>query len=381
MLWILCTLIDLGVAVWVLFRPSGATRQDERITAARAWRAAIATAVAFVVKVLILRAKGLHLFGVIHLAYLDLVVALPLVGASVFLARFLPAGGRFPRRPTRSVKAASIAMLFLLPVGVYATYVEPFRLTLERASFRVSAERSGDGRLRIGIISDIQTNRVTAYEHRAVDRLMGESPDVILFPGDLFQGSSEAFIRQTPALRALLQKLSAPGGVYMVLGDVDEARQIESVLVGTQVRLLVNEIVRISVGDRTLTIGGIERAFDSEQARRTIAQLESAPGQDDIRILLAHYPDPILLLSPNTRVDLMAAGHTHGGQICLPLFGPPMIASHVPRHIGAGGLHQLDGRRIYVSRGVGCERGQAPRIRFLAPPEVAVVEILASKAN
>jgi uncharacterized protein len=74
-------------------------------------------------------------------------------------------------------------------------------------------------------------------------------------------------------------------------------------------------------------------------------------------------------------VDLVVAGHTHGGQLQLPLVGPPMIASRVPRDVGAGGLHVLDGRRIYVSRGVGVERGQSPNLRLGAPPEVAVVTL------
>ena len=52
-----------------------------------------------------------------------------------------------------------------------------------------------------------------------------------------------------------------------------------------------------------------------------------------------------------------------------------MIASRVPRSVGAGGLHSLDGRRIYVSRGVGVERGQAPRLRLGAVPEVSLITL------
>ncbi len=71
----------------------------------------------------------------------------------------------------------------------------------------------------------------------------------------------------------------------------------------------------------------------------------------------------------------MVAGHTHGGQVQLPIVGPLTIASRVPRSVGAGGLHDLRGRTIYVSRGVGVERGQAPRLRLGAPPEVAIVTL------
>ena len=71
----------------------------------------------------------------------------------------------------------------------------------------------------------------------------------------------------------------------------------------------------------------------------------------------------------------MVAGHTHGGQVQVPYAGPPTIASQVPRGVGAGGLHELEGRRVYVTRGVGVERGQAPKLRIGSPPEVSVLTL------
>jgi predicted MPP superfamily phosphohydrolase len=123
-------------------------------------------------------------------------------------------------------------------------------------------------------------------------------------------------------------------------------------------------------------VAGIELDYRSRNARRTLAQLEHAPGEGDIRIALAHRPDAVRRLSPHTRVDLTVAGHTHGGQVQLPVVGPLTIASRVPREVGAGGLHELDGRSIYVSRGVGAERAQAPRLRLGAVPEVSLITLL-----
>ena len=64
-------------------------------------------------------------------------------------------------------------------------------------------------------------------------------------------------------------------------------------------------------------------------------------------------------LSESTRVDLALAGHTHGGQVALPFFGPPYTSSPLPRKY-AGGLHDYQGTLLHVSRGVGMERGPAP---------------------
>jgi hypothetical protein len=73
-------------------------------------------------------------------------------------------------------------------------------------------------------------------------------------------------------------------------------------------------------------------------------------------------------------VDLARAGHTHGGQVALPFFGPPITLSRLPRRY-AGGLNDYQGIPLHVSRGVGMERGTAPQIRFLVPPEVCVVDV------
>jgi uncharacterized protein len=104
--------------------------------------------------------------------------------------------------------------------------------------------------------------------------------------------------------------------------------------------------------------------------RRHIRRIVWGPR---IRIALAHRPDTVRRLAADTRVDLTVAGHTHGGQVQLPVVGPLTIASGVPRQVGAGGLHKLDGRWIYVSRGVGVERAQAPRLRLGAVPEVSLI--------
>ena len=85
-----------------------------------------------------------------------------------------------------------------------------------------------------------------------------------------------------------------------------------------------------------------------------------------MRIVFGHQPDYVIPLTAAGGVDLALAGHTHGGQVALPLFGPPYTSSPLPRRY-AGGLHDYQGTLLHVSRGVGMERGPAPQIRFLVP--------------
>ena len=107
--------------------------------------------------------------------------------------------------------------------------------------------------------------------------------------------------------------------------------------------------------------------------RRALAQ-----GREDgaIRILHSHRPDPVLELPRSARVDLTVAGHTHGGQVVIPGLGPPVTFSAVPRAVGRGGLHAVGANAIYVSPGVGLERSQAPPVRLLNRPAVAVLDLV-----
>ncbi len=272
---------------------------------------------------------------------------------------------------------ASWASLGLIAVGIDATFIEPFRLRVETARVAVSPQRAGAEPIRIGVLTDLQTNGVTAYERSAVALLMAQHPDIVLLPGDVFQGSAAQFDATRDALRDLFARLAeAPGGVFLVLGDTDgDGQHLWEMLRSTPVRFLVNETTRINVRGRRITIGGTELRYNTSAARGIVEGLEHAAEDDDIRILLAHRPDVVLGLQPQSRIDLVVAGHTHGGQIVVPGFGPLMTLSSVPRAVAAGGFHQLEGNRIYVSRGVGCERNQAPRIRLFCPPEVSLLTV------
>ncbi|MBI4496366.1 MAG: metallophosphoesterase family protein [Chloroflexi bacterium] len=376
------TAADVAAALVLLGWASRWKRQQAALGSTilgRLTRAGVITVVAlvvFVAKLATLGRTGVNFFGLIHLIYLDIVVVIPLLGLALLGAGRVRRGAAALPEVAGRARLLAVGMCLLALVGVYASWIEPFRLQLETATVPLAPERLGSAALRVGVLADIQTTRVTEYERDALDRLMALSPDLILLPGDLFQGEPGQFERELPALRDLVARLSAPAGVYFVLGDTDQQERVARILAGTEVRLLVNEVVRTTARDRQITIGGIELNVESPAAQATIRQLETAAGTDDLRVLLTHRPDAALTMPPATRIDLVVAGHTHGGQVQLPIVGPLLTLSNVPRRVAAGGLHDLgDGRRVYVSRGVGVERGQAPRLRFLCPPEITLLQL------
>jgi len=317
-------------------------------------------------------AGTVHAFGVIRMGFLVGVVSVPVVGMALLAARAL---GRVAMTPA-SLALALIGCL-AAPLGYWMAWVEPYDLRVEETTLTLAAERAGVAPVRVGILADLQCEDVGEYERGAVATLLAQKPDLILVPGDLFQGTEEEFARWREPLMELLATLDAPGGVYFVPGDTDHQSTINALRESTDWTILINDVVDVRVRDRHLRIAGMANRASLAVAR----DLESMPGDADVRIIMSHAPDTVLHLNGRPRVDLIVAGHTHGGQIVVPGFGPPITLSSVPREIAAGGLHTHGGRAIYVSRGVGLERRQAPRVRLLCPPEVSVLTLQSSASG
>jgi hypothetical protein len=141
---------------------------------------------------------------------------------------------------------------------------------------------------------------------------------------------------------------------------------------GTGVRWLNDETLTLEGEGWTIELVGVTCTHKPfEDAPRLGRLLKQDP--DRFRILLYHTPD----LAPDASqmgIDLQLSGHTHGGQIRLPLFGALYPSSLYGKRFEAG-RYSLDGLTLYVTRGIGMEGRGAPRVRFLCPPEVTVWEI------
>ncbi len=323
-------------------------------------------------------ALGIDAFGLMHLGYLFVVIGVPVAALGVLGVRVVDRGGssRSSIRLTGPVVVMTVVAVGFAPLGFYMTHIEPYWLSVEAIGpVPVPAVRAGHDPIRIAVLTDYQVRHIGDYEVHAIDELLAAHPDIVLLPGDVFQDDEAAFQRELPALRAQFARLDVPGGAFVVDGDTDPIEHLRLMSAGTPVRLLDNEIVQTRVRDRTVTIGGIELDYGSDRARALARDLDSRPGDDDIRILLAHRPDAAWDVPIPARTDLVVTGHTHGGQVSVPGFGPLLTLSRVPRSVAAGGLHDLDGRQLFVGRGVGVERGQAPQIRLLVRPQIGVLTL------
>ncbi|UDY37431.1 metallophosphoesterase [Dermatobacter hominis] len=313
---------------------------------------------------------GLSSFGGVHGLYLAVVVSVPLLGVGVLVTTIVRPVAEQGRRTSVLVLGTALVLPALL--GFYATHVAPFQLRVETVDAAVEPGRDGHDTIRIAVLSDIQTTGAGDLEREAVRAAMAADPDIVLIPGDVLQADGAELEAAVPAMRELLGELRAPGGVYMVGGDVETPERLWAK--PESIRMLDDEVVTTTVGDRTVAIGGTRLDFDSPDAQRVKDEL-LAQDAGTVRILLSHRPDTVLGLPPASGVDLTVAGHTHGGQVSVPFVGPLVTLTAVPRSVAAGGLHEVAGNRIYVSPGIGMERGHAPQIRFGVPPTVGIVDL------
>jgi predicted MPP superfamily phosphohydrolase len=307
----------------------------------------------------------------VHHAYLALAVTVPSVAAASLVV-----GLR--RGSSRAARVVGVALLLPAALGAYATHVEPYRLRVDTHELVVAERRWGDDPVRVAVLADLQANHIGAHERRAVDEVLALDPDVIILPGDLFQGRTYQLRERRDDFRRELSRLQAPGGVYFVRGDVDQGRvdRTRSLLDGLDhITVLHDEVEETEVGDRTLRIGGTRLDYDSRAADEVRAELLDTPDDGPFTVLVSHRPDTVLELPPDSRVDLTVAGHTHGGQVVVPVLGPLIANTGIPRDVARGGLHEVDGNTLYVGPGVGMARGEAPQVRFLSRPAVAAITL------
>jgi hypothetical protein len=246
-------------------------------------------------------------------------------------------------------------------------FVEPYYL--EVTETQVVTDTPAREPLRVVVLADVQTDRFGEFEDDVARRVARLDPDLVVMPGDLLDVAPEHYREALPGALAFLEKLEARHGVFFVEGDHDLV--VEHYRRGG-VSVLDNEIAELDIGGRTVALAGTELNYTTEEAAEAIEALEDHPAE--LKLLLAHRPMTATVAPrENSEIDLVVAGHTHGGQISLPLLGPPITMSPIPRRIAAGGLHSLGGRALYVSRGIGMGRDVAPRVRLGARPEISLL--------
>jgi predicted MPP superfamily phosphohydrolase len=258
----------------------------------------------------------------------------------------------------------------------YAYGIEPMQIEMAAVELllpRLAAKFSG---YKVVQLSDIHLDNIQMDSARLagiVAQINRLTPDLIVITGDFISTSHHgtAEISADELVRPLRQ-LDATDGVFGVLGNHDHSEapvMVQGALQAAGIIELRNDVHMLQRADAALHIAGVDDVL-AEQADidRVLAKL---PEKGTV-ILLAHEPDFADAAAETGRFDLQLSGHSHGGQIAAPLFGPIILPTYGKKY--PQGLYQVQDMLLYTNKGVGTI---PPRVRFNCPPEITMFTLVA----
>ena len=249
----------------------------------------------------------------------------------------------------------------VIGTGAYGLAYARHQIQVVRTSLPVSDLPPSLEGLRIGLITDLHHSEMVPLQdvERAATLTLNERPDLIVLGGDYVTWGDRSYV--VPCSEGLA-RLSAPLGVYAALGNHDDDRDMPAALTSNGFTVLRDARTTISARGEKLELAGIR--FWTQRPRDIARVLQGAEGPI---ILIAHDPRR-LTEAAALNVSLVLSGHTHGGQVVLPVVGA-VAARKFPVVAGAGFREKTS---MFVSRGVGTI--YVP-YRFNCPPDVSILTL------
>lgn len=267
----------------------------------------------------------------------------------------------------------SFALQFVgIGLVIYGFWYEPHKIKISYQKLQ-SSKLKNSKPLRILHLADLHLEHITDRE-KLLNKLIHElEPDLILFSGDFLSLSNITDPLAIAGAREIIQHWEAPLGTFLVSGSpaVDFPEIVSKIMDDLPVHFLDNENTTIKFGESTLDLIGISCTHRPFVDAQTLS--EFLDDDNRFKILLYHTPD-LAPIAAEWGFDLQLSGHTHGGQVRLPVYGALLTGSLYGKRFEAG-RYEIGKMTLYVSRGIGMEGAGAPRVRFLCPPEITLWEI------
>lgn len=253
----------------------------------------------------------------------------------------------------------------------YAFHVEPEWYTIERIDIPIPDLPPAFHNFRIVCLSDIHFEPYNHldYIQRVVSQANELEPDLICLLGDYVFAHADSIA----ALSPVLGDLNARHGVFAILGNHDlwtDAEIVRSGLESHGIRVLINQRVTLDSAGDTLVLAGLDDGWSGEPDLQQA--LDGIPDSAPV-LLLLHEPDFADRMASDERVKLQLSGHSHGGQVRLPLLGAPFLPNYAHKY--DQGLYRVDGMWLYVTRGIGVIY---PPGRFNCRPELTEITLIDS---
>lgn len=265
--------------------------------------------------------------------------------------------------------------------AVYAAAIEPMGLVVTRYAVTPPGWQQGQ-KLTISVIADLHAGGPDmGLDHirQIVDTANGLRSDLVVLLGDFFATYRFPTERVPhPVWAGELARLVAPLGVWSIFGNHDwwhDINGVRAALAGVRIPVLENDAVLLQQAGYKFWLAGIGDQLAHPLGRGRFRGVDDLPGtlarvnSDDPVVLLVHEPDIFPKIPP--RVALTLAGHTHGGQVRVPLIWPAFVPSKYGARFAYGHIVE-DDRHLIVSGGLGTS---TVPMRLGVPPEIVQIEL------
>lgn len=280
-------------------------------------------------------------------------------------------------RPGRLRRALAVALVVaaavLLGCAAWALWVEPRRLVESEVELRLPGWPPELNGVRVAVLTDLHVGSPfhgLPTLRRIVARTNARRPDLVVLLGDIVtQGIVGGRFVPPESIAPELGMLRAPLGRFAVLGNHDgwlDAARVARDLEAAGIVVLRDSAAAVVAHGRTFGVAGVT---DLWTGRADVPRAVAAAPPGGPLLLLTHNPDIFPGVPP--AVALTIAGHTHGGQVRLPLLGRPIVPSRFGQRYAAGHIAE-GGRHLFVATGTGTS---ILPVRFRVPPEIVVLRL------
>jgi uncharacterized protein len=274
------------------------------------------------------------------------------------------------------VRARALAIsgaLVVLAAAVWGFVVEPNRLVMHEVRLALPRWPAALDGLRVAVVADIHAGAPwidDAKVRRVVAEVNQAHPDLVVLLGDFVTRGVVGGHPVAPERTAeALAGLHTPLGVIAILGNHDwwyDGTRVRRALEDSGIRVLENAALRLEWKGAPVWLLGLADLWTRKPD--VVGPLRDIPEDEPI-IVLTHNPDVFPRVPP--RVALTLAGHTHGGQVVLPVFGRLLVPSRFGQRYAIG-LVEEGGRRLFVTPGIGTS---IVPVRFGVPPEISLLTL------
>jgi predicted MPP superfamily phosphohydrolase len=262
----------------------------------------------------------------------------------------------------------------LVVLGLWAFWWEPSSLRVVHRTIAIRPWHSEHAGLKVAVMADLHVGapyRNLARLKEIVTVTNAEQPDLILILGDFVtQGVIGGQFVAPELIADNLAGLQAPLGVVTVLGNHDwwfDGDRVRHALESHGIQVLENQNLRLTYRGGTFWLCGLADLLTrGDRLAPTLAKIDDSEPV----LVLMHNPD--IFPEIPERVSLTLAGHTHGGQVSLPIVGRPIVPSKFGQRY-AYGLVEENGRKLFVTGGIGTS---ILPVRFRVEPEIVILRLV-----